>query len=158
MKIRTLVQEITELSKHNMPPREFCKEFLSRVVAALAAGGGAIWAVNGSELAPRCQINPDIAVLLDNAEDQAGHIRLLRQVLSAGRGVLVQPRSGGEDRLVNPTDLLLILAPLRAGTKLVGIVEIYQRPNAAPMTQKGYLRFVVQMCEIAGGSPVLGVL
>jgi hypothetical protein len=30
-----------------------------------------------------------------------------------------------------------------------GLVEIFQRPDAQPVTQRGYLKFVVQMCELA---------
>ena len=31
----------------------------------------------------------------------------------------------------------------------MGLVEIFQRPGAGPATQRGYLRFLTQMCEIA---------
>ena len=44
--IRTLVGEISKISKTDIPPEDFHKEFLSRVVVALAAEAGAIWTVN----------------------------------------------------------------------------------------------------------------
>jgi hypothetical protein len=38
---------------------------------------------------------------------------------------------------------------LRADNQVEGLVEIFQRPDAQPVTQRGYLKFVVQMCELA---------
>ncbi len=40
-------------------------------------------------------------------------------------------------------------AHLVVDQQTVGLVEIFQRPGAGPTTQRGYLRFLVQMCEIA---------
>ena len=31
-----------------------------------------------------------------------------------------------------------------------GVIEIFQRPDSQPATQRGYLRFLIQMCELAG--------
>ncbi|MCB0117367.1 MAG: HlyD family efflux transporter periplasmic adaptor subunit, partial [Caldilineaceae bacterium] len=50
----------------------------------------------------------------------------------------------------NPTDSLLILACIRVEEETIALVEIFQRPNAGPTTQRGYLRFLVQMCELGG--------
>ena len=44
--IRSLVNEITQLSQANIPVTEFYEEFLNRVVQALASHGGAIWTAN----------------------------------------------------------------------------------------------------------------
>jgi hypothetical protein len=50
----------------------------------------------------------------------------------------------------NPTDYLLVLAPLRTDLETVGVLEIFQRPDTTPQSQRGYLRFALQMCEVAG--------
>ena len=44
--IRGLVGEISQLAKQEISPEEFYGEFLSRVVSALAAQGGAVWVLN----------------------------------------------------------------------------------------------------------------
>ena len=41
--IRQLVTEINHLSGSDIPPQQFFGEFLQRVVAAVAAVGGAVW-------------------------------------------------------------------------------------------------------------------
>jgi hypothetical protein len=43
-----------------------------------------------------------------------------------------------------------VMAPLRTDNQIEGVVEIFQRADAQPVTQRGYLKFVMQMCELAG--------
>ena len=45
--IRKLVAEIAELAESDIQPNEFYVEFLNRVVAAVAASGGALWLMDG---------------------------------------------------------------------------------------------------------------
>ena len=45
--IRKLVAEIAELAESDIQPNEFYGEFLNRVVAAVAASGGALWLLDG---------------------------------------------------------------------------------------------------------------
>ena len=68
----------------------------------------------------------------------------------AGNGLLVPPHSGsGEDDAANATGCLLVFGPLRTDLEMVGLVEIFQRPDVAVEVQQGYLRFLLQMCELA---------
>ncbi len=50
----------------------------------------------------------------------------------------------------NPTEFLLLLGLLKTDLENVGLVEVFQRSDSSPTTQKGYLRFLGQMCELAG--------
>jgi multidrug efflux pump subunit AcrA (membrane-fusion protein) len=52
--------------------------------------------------------------------------------------------------VANPTEYLLVLAPIMSDRGVEGLVEIFQRDGARPTTQRGYLRFLVQICELAG--------
>ena len=38
---------------------------------------------------------------------------------------------------------------MRSDNQVEGVVEIFQRPDAQPVTQRGYLKFLMQMCELA---------
>lgn len=150
--IRQLVQEITQLAQSDLDQREFLEGFLTRVVSALAAAGGAVWKVTddaGLELA--YQVNYPAQIL---NEDQAGRLRhnlLLRNVLQNGHATLVPPQSGAaaEDNAGNPTDFLLIFATLKVEQQTVAIIEVFQRAGGGPTTQRGYLRFLVQMADLA---------
>ena len=56
--IRSLVAEIAQLTKESVTPEEFYSQFLTRVVSALAAIGGAVWTTNEEgRLALQYQIN-----------------------------------------------------------------------------------------------------
>src|SRR4029077_12553455 len=48
------------------------------------------------------------------------------------------------------TEFLLVLAPMLNDQGPQGVVEIFQRSGARLTTQRGYLRFLLQVCEFAG--------
>ena len=156
--IRSLVGEIAQLSKSDVAPEEFYGQFLPRVVSALAAVGGAVWTTNSEgRLALQYQVDLQKTQLRElNEQDQLRHGRLLYKALADGEGQLVPPHSGpGEtngdsEQAANPTDCLLVLGPLKTDADALGVVEIFQRTEAGPATQQGYLRFLAQMCDMAG--------
>ncbi len=151
--IRSLVNEIAQLSKSELAPEEFYGEFLPRVVSALAAIGGAIWTIEEQgRLTLQYQINLQQTKLRENESALMQHGRLLHKTIASGETILVPPHSGSgdEDEAANPTDFLLVLGPLKTELETIGIVEVFQRPDSGPNTQKGYLRFLKQMTELAG--------
>ncbi|MCO6457487.1 MAG: HlyD family efflux transporter periplasmic adaptor subunit [Pirellulaceae bacterium] len=151
--IRGLVNEIAQLSKGNLTPEEYYAAFLHRVIQALAAVGGAVWLLGeGRRLRLAYQINLSDTLLDSASEDSARHSRLLAAVLQGKEPQLIPPLSGSSEPggAANPTRYLLVLAPLQGEDRLEGVVEIFQRSEAQPATQRGYLRFLVQMCELAG--------
>src|SRR3954468_12567995 len=156
--IQGLVHEISELSRSDISATEFYDALLNKVVTALAAPGGAVWTkseAGGLQLV--YQINLQQTGLIDNPVGQNQHGRLLHQVLSGKEGALVAPHSGSgdatdndENAAANPTDYLLVLAPVLNDQGPQGVVEIFQRSGARLTTQRGYLRFLLQICEFAG--------
>jgi hypothetical protein len=151
--IQSLVDEIAQLAKQNVSPGQFYSEFLTRIISALAAVGGAVWAINDDgQLALQYQINLQQTNLGTDEDAQAHHGRLLYKVFSGGEGILVPPHAGAGDddqQAANPTDFLLVLGPLRTDLEMVGVVEVFQRSDVNVATQRGYLRFLLQMCELA---------
>ncbi len=150
--IRGLVNEIASLAKSGATAEEFYPEFLQRIVTALAAAGGAVWLLDDDrQLKLQYQINAEPTVLAAGSDDSDRHRRLIQRVAHAGQNLLVPPYSGTTDGDAegNPTRYLLVLAPLKHDGNADGLVEIFQRPDTAPETQKGYLRFLQQMCELA---------
>ncbi len=149
--IRSLVNEISELSKSDLGADEFYPNVLQKIVAALAAVGGAIWLIDDEgamRLAYQIKIDPSLTDRNNN--DAVRHGRLLGRVLSQGQPELVSPQfSFGEDHeFANPTPYLLILAPLVGNKRPVGIMEIFQRGDSQPDAQRGYLRFIEHMSKI----------
>jgi multidrug efflux pump subunit AcrA (membrane-fusion protein) len=151
--IRSLVQEITDLARSQCSEEEFYQGFLTRTTSALASVGGVIWKRKNedSPLQLLYHINLTQTVLANDPNSQVRHSRLLDQLLKNPEPTLIAPHSGGadEDQPGNPTQFLLIFCPLRIDSQVIGFVEILQRPGGGPATQRGYLRFLAQMCDIA---------
>jgi hypothetical protein len=150
--VRNMVAEIAQLSKSDVAPEEFYEALLSRAVSALVAVGGAVWTKDASgRLDLQYQINLQGTGLAGDEEGQQKHGRLLYKAIEQADGMLVAPQSGGEDAedSGNPTECLLILGPVTSDREPRGVVEIFQRPGAGPVTQRGYLRFLLQLCDLA---------
>jgi multidrug efflux pump subunit AcrA (membrane-fusion protein) len=149
--IRGLVGEIAQLSKSDLSPEEYYAAFLQRVIQALAAVGGAVW-VTGEGGRPQLsyQINISPGLLDSDSEDASKHFRLLDYILASKEPKLIPPMSSASDERVggNPTNQLLVVAPMGHDGQVEGLVEIFQRPDTQPATQRGYLKFLVQMCEL----------
>ena len=149
--IRGLVHEIEGLARSEVSPEEFYQGFLHRVVAALAAIGGAVWTLDEEgRLTLSSQINLAETRLHESQEDQQRHGKLLRKVLTSRQASVVQPHfASAEEDVANPTDFLLVLGILKSDQEVRGLVEIFQRTGGRPAVERGYLRFVLQMCELA---------
>ena len=80
--IRELVTEITQLSRSDVAPAEFYSGFLTRVITALAANGGAIWTLaDGSRLTLQSQVNLQETNLREDEKALKQHTKLLQKVL-----------------------------------------------------------------------------
>ena len=151
--IRALVNEISTLVKSDATAEEFYPELLSRITTALAAPGGAVWLLDEDrQLRLQYHINAQPSILADDTEDYVRHSRLISRVAGAGQSLLVPPYSGTTDGdgEGNPTQYLLVLGALQHDGQKDGLIEVFQRPDTAPETQRGYLRFLQQMCDLAG--------
>ena len=152
MQIRTLVAELAELARSDVERQEFYREVLTRLVSAMAAVGGAVWTLDErGRLALEYQINLRQVGLPTSGPEHEGHARLLSQALSAADGLVVPPHAGATDEgeSANPTGSLLILAPLISHERRYGVIEIFQRPVGGAVMHRGFLRFVLEVCELA---------
>ncbi len=151
--IRGLVQQIAQLSRSDVEAEQFYAEVLQKIVTALAAVGGAVWTITPDKrLKLDYQINIDRKLLATETDDAQKHLRLLQSVIQKGEPQLAAPLSGGEDAGSpgNPTNALLVLAPMLTDDSVEGVLEIFQRPDSQPQSQQGYLRFLVQMSQLVG--------
>ncbi len=151
--IRTLINEIAEMSRTDTAAEEYYPAVLKRIVDALAAVGGAIWLLNeAGQLNLSYQINVNQSLLNHEGEDASKHSKLLSRLFMRGKSELIPANSmlGEDQQEGNPSDYLLVVAPLATGKQTTGLVEIFQRPDSAPNIQRGYLRFLEQMAGLIG--------
>src|SRR4051812_32747945 len=151
--IRKLVAEIADLAESDIQPAEFYVEFLNRAVAAVAASGGALWLLdNRGNLKLQQQLEFHLTGLLDGRTKTQPHDALLGCMIQASQPQIIPPGAGveGVPGAGNPTNFALILAPLTVDKQVVGLVEILMDPTRRAATQKSTLRFVSDLCDLAG--------
>ncbi len=150
--IRKLVAEIAELAESDIQPPEFHAEFLNRVIAAVAASGGALWLLDGKgSLKLQHHLEFGLTGLLDGRTRSQPHDALLGCMMRANQPQIIPPGAAieGVPGAGNPTGFALILAPLIVEKQVVGLVEILMDPTRRAATQKSTLRFVSDLCDLA---------
>jgi len=156
--INRLAEEIAQLSEAELSPPEYYGEFLQRLLTALAAPAGAVWLrTPQGNLQLQYQINMR-QVGLDRGEStRLMHDELLRQAAMKAQPGLFPPHSslgepeGNAVAPGNPTDHVILLAPILYDKQVAGIVEIWQDPNRGADSQRGFLQFMVRMSALAAG-------
>lgn len=151
--IRSLINEIAELSRSDTAADEYYPAVLKRIVDALAAVGGAVWLLDEEgQLRLNYQININQNLIDAESDDAARHARLLSRLFSRGQSELVPPHAmlGENQQEGNPSQYLLVVSPLAGGKQKAGLVEVFQRPDSAPNIQRGYQRFLDQMAGLIG--------
>lgn len=159
--IRRVVDEVARLSDLPLAPEAYYGEFLPIVVGALAAPAGAIWArIPQGDLQLQYQINlRQVGLDKDDATCQT-HSELLRMAMTAGRPMLLPPHSsvgqsqedgsaGQPAGAGNPTDYVILLAPILVGKQVAGFIEVWQDANRKPEAQRGHLQFMMHMANFA---------
>ena len=162
--IEEVVQEVTRQSRATVPADRFFTGLLESSVRTLAATGGAVWLRQPEGLRLEHQVNlvrtglvtgPD-ADDVQNVEQRAQqHQRLLERISRQTETHAVSPQSGttsasDPDGLPeNPTDFLLLFCPVIVDDRVLGVLEIFQRPNVSPGAVQGFLRFLAALAELA---------
>jgi hypothetical protein len=154
--VNRLAEEIAHLSEMDLPPAEYYGEFLQRVLAAIAAPAGAVWLrTPQGNLQLQYQIRMR-EVGLDAIENgRQTHDELLRQAVMRGQPAMLAPQSGlgtpegGGVAAGNPTNFVVLIAPILVDKTLAGLVEVWQDPNRGPDAQRGFLQFLIKMASLA---------
>jgi len=154
--INRLREEVARLSESELTPANYYGEFLMRVLSALAAPAGAVWLrTPHGNLQLQYQIQMQQVGLDATETSRQAHDELLRQAVQQGRPVYLPPQSSGPKGdgpgpvAGNPTNYLLLLAPILMGNQVAGLVEVWQAPDRHPSAIQGFMQFLVHMAELA---------
>src|SRR5262249_25095013 len=153
-----LLAEVARLSEMDLPPNDYYGELLKRVLTALAAPAGAVWVrTQQGNLQLQYQINLRQVGLDKSEESRKSHDELLRQAFQQQppRAMHLPPQAStgkadGRDAAAgNPTDFVLLLAPIVVDKQVAGLIEVWQTPNRHPEAINGFLQFLTRMAELA---------
>ncbi len=153
-RIQELAQQIAQLAKSDCLPDAFCQGFLTRLVEALGAREAILWQSSdvgdsGKQGLQSSEVAKPLVVCRASADETKPTIsprltELVTEVLADGRPRLIP---AGEGRAAS--DSLLLLAPIVVTGDVRRVVQIAQRPVESAAAQRGYLRFLAQMCHVA---------
>jgi len=156
--IARLAEEIAHLSEMDLDAAAYHQEFLQRLLMAIAAPAGAVWLrTPQGNLQLQCQVNMQQVGLDSSENSRQTHDELLRQAMTRGQAGMVAPHSGlgageeGKAAAGNPTDFVILIAPIVVDKQTAGLVEVWQDPGRPPDAQRGFLQFMVRMTAHVSG-------
>lgn len=141
--ISRLVDEVADLTDTDIAMEQFYGELLERAVQAMAAVGGAVWLQTDNQWRQAAGIDEPADLPSD------AHQQLLQALSEHGEPRILAPRTRDNDGLCNPAEHLLVTAPIVARDTCLGIIEIFQRSTLHPAVQRGNLRLLEMLREIA---------
>ena len=169
--ISQMIREIAELTKQDIPAERFLSQLCDRTLRAMAAEGIVIWRrtietekpIQPSTHATQQLNNPFHPIVrLGRITDQsipteslAAHQCMLREVAAEVCPVVVPatPSAIEPDTPANPSDYPAAVVPVEMLTTsgaMEYLMEVFLEPGGGVASQRGYLRFVAQVADLAG--------
>ncbi len=151
--ISEIIREIAVAARSDRTSNEFFGLLVDRIQRAMAAEGVLIWYVTDQIRCVR-----GLGRLTSESiptESAATHQRLLAEVVSEGLPVVVPATPGATDPGVpaNPMHVPVALVPIELEPSADGpsyLLEVFLESDCGVATQRGYLRFVAQIADLAG--------
>ncbi|TWT49216.1 hypothetical protein Pla22_44080 [Rubripirellula amarantea] len=158
--IAEIVREIASKSRQEIPLDSYLRFLCDRTLRAMAAEGVVIWGQPADHRHHPAIFEPlsRIGRITDQSIAQssfAAHQRLLLEVAQSGEPVVVPstPQATDSEIPANPTDFPAAIVSIAAGNSAPSpryLIEVFLEPDGGVATQRGYLRFVAQVADLAG--------
>ena len=150
--IALLVREVARLARQQIPSQPFFQKLIESTAQAMAAAGGVVYCVGPEGCVPLVRTGTQTDLSLE-ANQVGCHAVLLSEVLAGAQPVVVPPTPQVTDPEIaaNPTLLPVALVPLGPSDQdaATHLLELFLEPDGGPASQRGYLRFVAQMADLA---------
>jgi hypothetical protein len=144
-RVLQMARQIEELAQSAAPPETFFPEFLRLLVGSLGARAGAIWMLQGgTRLTLAHELRFAEIGIRENSPAAGLNDRILNEALSTGQAASFAPDDPGTTNKL-PAAFLVLIAALQVGEESLGVVEVFQRPDAPRDARPGFLQFVEQM-------------
>jgi multidrug efflux pump subunit AcrA (membrane-fusion protein) len=141
--VTRMAREIELLADAGGPPETFFQEFLQRLVSVLAAEAGAVWLRDPQgRMGLACEIKLAATGIFEKQDAQRANERVVGDVGETGEARVLAPDVDKD----LPSAHVLLMASLNRQKQVVGVVQIFQRPDSPRDARPGYLQFMEQMC------------
>jgi len=154
--IAAILGQIAQAAGGDATETEFFRLALAKTMEAMTAVAGLVWLKNASgQVEPLVHAGVERTGIATLPDGQAAHGTLVQTLFGNPDpgGLLIPPGAAlngpdGATLASNPTELLVVTAPLERASSREGLIEILLPPSA-PDIERGYLRFVEQVAGIA---------
>ena len=156
--IRGIVAEIARLSRADVdiPRQEYFGVLIPGLVRMLAARAGYLWMPVKDTWGVQFQTGgPRRAA--DKWVPAQERREVLSRVLSSGQPVIerIEAKPSEQEKNEETCACLLLAVPIKRQAEIRAVIEVVQRPGAGPAAERGYLRFLQQMGELASTSAAI---
>ena len=164
--ISQIVREVASVQRSEGGRDRYLRFLSDRILRAMAAHGVVIWKATDDNSALGTDPDTDLHFLAEHrigtvtdrqfdSTTAAVHDCLLIEVAGHNEPVVVPPTPGASDREVpaNPTEHPAAIVPVQIdpGSALpTCLIEVFMEPGGSPASQRGALRFLAQMGDLAG--------
>lgn len=158
--ITQIVREVAAASHESRKRAEYFRFLADRVLRAMAGHGVVIWTrpLRGDSTAEDYAVEHRLGRVTDLAlvdEAEQVHQCLLAEVATEGVPVVVPPTPGADqiDVPANPMPYPAAIVPIRIDPSSLlpeGLIEVFLEEGGTAASQRGALRFLAQMSDLAG--------
>jgi biotin carboxyl carrier protein len=155
--IRQMVADIAKLARTDVPRQAFFKEFIVRAVRAIDAQGGAVWIGRDGRFNLIADVDLESSQFSASARQHEGIRAALRWVEEHGRALIIAPMGpeGPDDPeasgIANLTPMPFFYVPIKAAGRVVGVLQVWQRPGRDPRHFRAFVEFLIQVALYAEG-------
>lgn len=149
--IRGMVAEIARLSGADIPRQAFFKEFLVRTVRAIDAQGGAVWIGRDGRFNLIADVHLASSQFTTNDRQHDGIRAALRWTQEHRRSLIIAPMGPEEaddpdaSGIANTTTMPFFYVPIRTAEKVVGVLQVWQKPGRDPKHFRAFAEFLIQV-------------
>lgn len=153
--IRGLVHEIAQLATTDIPRQAFFGGFIQRAVRAIDAMGGAVWIGRQGRFNLVADVDLDSSRFSAHSGQRDAIRAALRWVAEHGRSLIIAPMGPdwmddqGAAGIPNHTPMPFFYVPIRHDDKVVGVVQVWQRPGRDPKSYRGFMEFLIAVVQHA---------
>lgn len=156
-RIQRLVEEIAALSKREVRSEEYFQEFLTRVVQACDAKGGAVWLVGQrsaegkSESQLAAQVEFESSLFQSDETQRTNLLKVLNEVVQTKQPMVFSPDPQVQGALsaprpdANRTPYPFVHVPLFLKEQVLGVLQVWLQPYVVPANYAEFATFLTSL-------------
>jgi hypothetical protein len=143
-------EDVVQLSLAPLDPPDYYREFLGRVLEAIAAPAGVVWArTPEGHFQEQCGLNPGQFAPPAEGPGRRRHDELLRQAVQQAQPLFLPPARGPVPGEADGVGGALLMVPVLVELEVAAVLEVWLGADRAAPAIPGAVQFLVRMADQA---------